>query len=887
MEASPHHLWARDDLLANPLTATLCLAIIRLGNSLPSSRSELFIEITERLFQDWSESRNNDPIEWCQIAPSIERIALKHIQSRQPYVTRNEFKRELRSISPHRVRKLEFATERCFGVLVQFDGGHGYEFLFRGLAEHLAGAALLQPKNKRYVENISDTASQPWAEEVVRHAIGIAMARKEDEAGLNMMRQLIKAGQPQPDSAQQWLRSLLVAIRTAADIQSYLTQSDKKELLTNILYCLLEEESHWVGDRVADAVEVIAAAGGTLAYALWRYYSQHALIKYEPAAWYQAQADRPASWWLAALQHRDAYVRIIACERLGDHINCHQVREALELMLEDESGYGFPVALRAGAVLRQAKRNRHFKQIRESLLELLEEGGQYSAGGAALALRPGEAHPMMLAHALANAYRGTREMLAAPVHELAAAPGGQQALDAEWPQWRDGLVERWQRLDKMFKTMPGDQIPEIRPMSRRVRRRMKKALMPGFRHFPAEEIEKAYAASIEYGTKDNIEELCRGLYYQPTVFLPYLRLNEFGGTVMSPEAQHDLGRAATKHDLVRKELLGAWEQDPKFQNTIGAYPGVALEPLVLRDDEKAVSIYSQWLKLAPYTWSSDFPRPDPNLFTIEEIKTAALRCSRGAWEFASQGRTVNNKVQWLAPQSVKTVLHYFCPAWLDNSKLVAEISQWIDDEDEKSIAAIWAFAGGSPNEQVRISIEEAITRHVQRYTDLKNTINIEHAAECLRVIEILSLEKLTPLLEEVATGSKSSLNALATALLLPSLREAKARSLVAGIAADGVLPSRRFLGAGKLRALVQAAPNAWLDLINREIKEGGSLDFTMCLRILPYLTDEEQRAQLAREVYRCVGHDWIPWQEMGDGRDRLSRPIDLVSRILFEAGIRT
>lgn len=156
---------------------------------------------------------------------------------------------------------------------------------------------------------------------------------------------------------------------------------------------------------------------------------------------------------------------------------------------------------------------------------------------------------------------------------------------------------------------------------------MIRAFATGFHHLGAKEVDAAQARNMD----GSIEELCRALYFRPEL-LPRLRLNEHIGPLIPATAQRHLGRAAATHTRVREELLAAWEQNPNAQRLVSVYPGVALEPLVLRGDEEAIAVYAAWLPVSPYTWPFDFPSPDRAVFAIPRIKEAALAGARYVWK---------------------------------------------------------------------------------------------------------------------------------------------------------------------------------------------------------------------------------------------------------------
>lgn len=877
LRRSPHYQDAGGELLANPLTATLCLALVREYGKLPLSRAALFAELIDSLFQDWARERGGDSIDWQDVAPALEQVALHHVREGCSHVSRQRLKAILRGLAKHGAQELERASERCFGILVRLEDGSGYEFLFRGLAEHLAGAALLEQGHEAIVE----AAYAPWAEEVVRHAIGLAMERNQHQEGLVLLRYLVLIGWPCADPADQWLRPLLVAIRTAADVPKP-TNPWARELVVATLRGLLEEESHWVGDRVADAVQVLAAAGGPLTKALWRYcYRRLMESTYEPVAWYAAQHDRDAAWWLRSLRHRDAKVRAVACERLAAHVNDYEVREQLLLMLSDDWALGVSPALLAGAALRKATRDTHFEGIREDLLNILAGGGQFSAGGAALALRPDEAHPRALAHALAIAYEGTREILAEPVYALDAAPGGREALEAEWPQWREGLVEAWRYQTWIPSLAETGRSASRPPLSHRVRHRIVRAFSTGLHHLNSDELIAAQANHMD----GSIDELCRAVYHRPAEVLPYLRLNAYHGTNIPVDAQRNLGRAAAKHPLVRDALIAAWELNPEARRVYGAYPGVALEPLVLGGDEEAIAVYAAWLPVSSYVWPFDIPAPDPALFAVARIKEAALAEARYVWDYATNGQVKDGKRSWLAPQSAAIALHYRWPAWIDDAALVSGLCQWLEEQDDqKFIAAAWAFVGGLMTGQMRQLVERALIERIRRYAE-SPTSSAYDVKWWLRAMERLGIDEIRPLLGRVA-GLGRAASALAAAMLIPMLTTSEARALSQSIAASDVVPSGYILSTSQLRVLVQAAPEAWAALVKRDLAESQDPDLPLIFRLLPHLPGAH-RLELARALYEADVESDLPWTQVSDGGGPLvyARPADVVARVIFEAGL--
>ena len=872
---------ARDEFMTNPLTATLALAVASRGGAIPHSRARLFGEIVDILAQEWSRTRGPDSLHWAQVAPVLQRVALRYLQERLPHVPRELLLDELERIAPDGALELERDTERRFGVLVRLDGGRGHDFLLRGIAEHLAGRALL----KRGFDAIIEASHEAWAEEPVRHAMGLADKRD----AMLILRRLLLDGWPKPLPAEVWLRPLLIAIRACSDFRS-LPAKATRTLCRAIRIALLEEESSWLGDRVADAVRVLAASGNSLMKELWQICFKRLMNPIaQPVTWYASLRGRSATWWLRGLRHRDANVRALACRRLAAHVNDAdpkrraEVRGDLVLTLLDE-GFFSPPALVAGQALRGANRDRDFEHIRATLLDLLESGEQFSAGGAALALRPDEADPRALVRALYRADEGHR-MIAGPLRELAATPGGREALDEIWPDWAERQDEEWPMMPFHQANTSGEN-PGPRPPSSHVRRRILRAFAPGFHHLDREEVQKALA----HAGDAVIDDLCRALYHSPDEFLPYLRLGERTDFFLYIETQHELGRAAMKHPQVRDALLNAW--DPDDRRLHAAYPGAALEPLVRRGDERAVEVYASWLRVPndTVTWQQELP-PDPVVFDVPEVAEAALERVRDAWEYATRGRYRDGQRTYLAPQTASSVLGHFWPVWIRDSRLVDELLQWLEgDETEKVSAALWAFTRGPLRGTTRFRVENVLITLLDRCKDPSSLAPEQsfHASRWLRSAEFLELPHADPLLRAIVSRG-SGLSALAAAILLPSLTDSEDRQQVAStVAQSGVLPFGNFLLERHRRALIQAAPDAWFEAVAARIRDSEGWSHQIVLRLLPILPDEH-REKLARLLHDKLEDEDLdlPWLRMGDwmGPIRYWRPADALSQIFFDAGL--
>ena len=148
------------------------------------------------------------------------------------------------------------AARLHFGLLVR-QGQNDYRFILRGIAEYLAGEALYQ----QGPEQILAVARERWAEEPIRHAIGIASEREGPEAAIQLLRRLSPAGEfRQPGEMLVSVRAVLVAARAALDLGP--AAQPIAELLSKPLLAFLTlATSSWIPERISEVVRDLAHAG--------------------------------------------------------------------------------------------------------------------------------------------------------------------------------------------------------------------------------------------------------------------------------------------------------------------------------------------------------------------------------------------------------------------------------------------------------------------------------------------------------------------------------------------------------------------------------------------------------------------------------------------------
>lgn len=879
-----------DELLRNPLTATLCLLVARRAQTLPINRALLWTEMIEHLVEDWLGQRNIEASPE-QIVPVLEDIALQHVVSRQSAVERSALMSALRPAAPEAARSLEKHVGRALGLLIERSDGN-YDFLFRSLAEHLAGRALL----RRGREAVVTVAHESWAEEPVRHAIGYAAAANRGTDCRRMLSMLLGQSLRRSVRHAHQLRPLLIAIRAAADVGEIAASLGRRFSIV-VGSFLFEETSTWKGARVAEAVQVLAGTGGSLMMQLWERCCSclPTVANYEPVDWYISRPNLPVVHYLQALLHRDADVRAVACLHLGKYAALPAVRGYLSLMCLDGGFTWLMPAMMAGLALRQAPRYPEFAQSLDWLRNLLSWRAQVPSGAAALALYPDEADMHHLASALREIAAFDDRLLITPVQELAEASNGVAALDAAWPQWRERIerarLEEQPRLgilQSKAEKMPSTPAP---PPSSHVRRRIGRAFGPGLFHLESHDVLTAPGISLQA----SISEICHLAYDYPDEALDYLRLTS-SRDLFPPDAQEALGRAAERHPVIRNAIIEAWTKNEHAQNLLGVYPGLALEPLVIQgDDAHAMEIYTQWLrKISPHTFPfSDFPSPDPAVFKIHSIKDAALARVRDAWHKSTRGYLDHGKRVRLAATTAGLLMHCFWAAWIDDKSILAELQRWFrSGQPERRVAVMHALSGGPIPLHLAPVVDELLLSQLKQCLRGSPNQTRRYLRDWLKALawhlpQAPHLHsRVQPILSSLVRQG-GQMSPLAAAILLPLLpSQDEKRDLSAVVAPVGVTLGNYFCDVSHLRTLVEAAPASWLAAARECLDSFIIPDPSVAMRILPFLESKLQ-GELAHALYRAAGRWDLPWMRVTDasGKDYDGRPSDLAERVLFDTGV--
>ncbi|HEX8703406.1 MAG TPA: hypothetical protein VF815_31510 [Myxococcaceae bacterium] len=857
-------------VLTTPLTATFALLLAKEEPEALRSRAGLFRGIEERLFSTWARRRGiqkeGEVPSWEKIAPALRKLALESLKSGDEQLTRKDFRRHLRADA---LDELIEDAHRRFGLFVYLEDG-SYRFLLRGIAEHLAGAALLEQGK----EAILKAAHEKWAEEPVRHALGLGLDSKGGEWALEMLSALL----PGPNGIRVVeVRPLLIAARAALDFGEEARPVAEKiaEALANLLTV---ETSTWIPQASTDVTREMARLGGPCWDALLRRLKARLSPRCEPAEWYLAQDKRSLGWWLEALKHVDPKVRCVAIERLGAWVDDLRVRDALLSLIADETYPPFdePPALRAGLVLRKATRDEAFQEMLPELIGLAQDGGQFTGGAAALALRSTEAPAPLLAkclHALSIAGKVYQE----PLQELAALPEGETALNERWKNWRDA--------DSQPETPPTSlttSVGDTPPLSVGTLRNLYSALGPGIARWSPEQWNQMGLSPMSF---ELTRALCEAAWEHPEGILE--RLKHPGRFSLPLDIEFELGEAAVRHPALRAALLELWERNPS-ENERSLYPGGALSALVARGDEEAAAIYAQWLRVTVWLrmgFKHVFLSPAALLHPI--VRPVAIERALDIWRQYKDGwLDKEGKLVFLSGLAMASIVGRLRPAWENITGLESEILQRARVGNEGTLTHALGVFSKSPYPE---ELAELVSERFDRFADQFQHRAPWDVAFWLSWAERAGItERVQNTLERMRTWN-SWLRYQATSVLLP-LRVSNAADL-SQQAAEG-WPAEwntSSLPRSTFTRLIRANVSAWyhrvLKLLNQRHPLPMRATFLLARTLAPLLSTSE-RITLQGELLGTLGRHEYHWVQNGRNSEDTTRLADLFAQFLHESGGR-
>jgi hypothetical protein len=887
--------WRREPMksvLSNPLTATFSLLLAEEHPESLRSRTALFSGICERLFQEWSRSRSlcgeAAPPSWGDVSSVLQTLALEVISASRETIRKQELEKRLRKMDPDRNLEWMEAASVRFGLLVR-QGQDSYRFVLRGLAEFLAGHALWREGPHRIIK----AARERWAEEPVRHAISIAAERAETADALNLIAQLIPTANPLLSRADVEvlgdIRTTFIAARAAMDLGAA-AQPIAARLSEHLLHYITLPVSAWIPARAATEIRMLAHVESPCWDALFPRLRERLAERSDLAKWFMNHpADKDWQWWLKYLRIADARARVVITARLARWVDEKSVREALVYQLFDDDTEMLPsmavAPTEAGLALRQATRDRHFEQwTRPHLLLVLQEGDQLAAGGAALALKPGEANPDLLVKALrtlADGYGCPAEVL----DELASSPQGRAALDSDWGDWfTRSRASDFQRLvpfshepASRYMPLPHSSLPHVL-----------RAMGPALARMSQ---EQRRALGFEDGMAV-IGILAEEAIDHPQGILSILATAPEGDVFFSINTQLVLQEAVVRNREVARALLARWEHY-RSSGDADTYPGIALDGLVAAGDTDAAQVFAAWLEQA----ISFFRSPHPALPLSTKallhpvVKSVAHKLAHNLLKRHTEG-WLDDKGQsthlWIG--NLASGLETLHAAWEGDARLEAELVESAINHDDYSFSHVLKVFQRPPYPvPFRASLMERLQRQLKNPDDENGRFLPAWLDWAERAGEIPGLR---PQLEASAR-SKSWISYNAAALLLPLSNPEESRALSANAAE--LWPhywSPSLNSSSDLLRLAAANPQSWYKQLKIKLEKyefhfavRNTPVFRLARTLLPSLSPEDRSslmAQLAKTLWKYE-QPWIG----SDFRGEIPRrPADLFLELCFDSGVQ-
>lgn len=861
--------------MAHPLTATFSLLLADQQPASRNSRTALFEGIVSKLVKSWTTFRKarggpGAMLTWAELSKPIRALALEVVRSDRETLEERDLRKFLQTIDPDRDQDWMDAASQHFGLLVRH-GRNEYRFILRGIAEYLAGEALYH----QGAQHILAAARERWAEEPIRHAIGITAARDGLEAALALLRRIIPTVEFRyPGELVAALRPLLIATRVALDLGPA-ARPIAETLATPLLLFLTLATSSWIPERVSEAVRELARAGSPCWDALFPRLNKRLIAPGTFASWLAQQPWDDKRRWLRLLSVSDPHARNAVTARLGKWVDDPEVRDALVRQLFDDKGesIGFDetvAPITAGLALRKAARDEQFtSQVHPTLIDLMKWKNQLVSGSAALALRPGEAAPELLVEALRtldSGYRFPTDVM----DELAASSEGRAALDADWPDWAQSRARAFQQREQA----PSRSASRLPPLPSSLRPVALKAMGPMLARMPR-------AQSLAFGSIGGMEitsVLCEEASDHPQGVISVLTAAS-DALFFHVEAQLALREAASRHPDIARALLELWKS-VSTQEQQSRYPGIALDLLVAAGDEEAARAFAVWLERTPIfsVPTSTLPFSAQTLRHPVVLPAALARC-RAAWRQHFEIRL------WMG--TVATCLGSLRPAWEDDAELNEALRQRAPALDDRSLSPLLDIF------DVPLFPEWLRELVVTRLKDHLKQPSLEGIFMLPRWLDWVERTgdavQLRPQLEDCVERESWERYSAAT-LLLGMYSSSEASALSQKMASEWPAGWSSYAHTeAQLARLVAAHPQSWHARLNSLLGPSsfgmlisGVPLFELVRALLPRLTVAE-RTQLLVTVGKRLGFD-VPWLPTGQRWGYSRRPADFFHELSFDSG---
>ncbi len=865
-------------LATSPLILSLALWVAHDEPEALRSRSRVFSRVVEKLALGWPEGRGGEldrlTDQWRTLEPALGALAWNMLSTGVSDIPRAELQGQLRAIGRHRVELWLDQADRQLGLLVRTGTG-GYAFLLRPLAEHLAGLHLAT----RDDAEILATSDQIWGAEVVRHAVGHLADLGDHARAQRLILALVEGWEEDFQTAlglrilvrPMRLRRVLVAARACAEVGEAVA-SQAKQFAEVFWAYLSEETSVWVGDRMAAAVEEIAAAGGVVWEGL-RVDVRQTLYsgRTTPLPWFLGHMPDDPQKLLFFLLHRDDDVVSFVLENIGPNL---RTTEGIALLIttlvanQDWTHGGWmPVpSLQAARLLRSME----LGEVKASLATRLGDG-EITSYLSAVVLGPDDADPAQLAWNLREASRRLAWRLRDIVEALAATPAGEVALATTWPDWQTES-----KLPEPLR-MPHDSEATIPAPTSVVRRRLNRAL---FACTALNDLERnlvvAWARNSE---ADSITYLCKMADRAPQVVLNLLRPDSRPlDTEQAPRplvqlpntAQLALAKFAKTHSGIRETLIAWWRDLAEKQSFWITYPGRALEELARADDEEATNIYAEWLSHLPISGTIWMPTVPDDLARLPQVRARLLSASTDLlanWPRQGSLWSVDHLAKWW-------------PAWLSSDIPDQLLRHATSDSDDVRFHALKLLCPLPLPTELLAAIGDAIRQALSRFG-----LDTFYARAT-----ILSL-KGTPLaaflaahLYEVSENTDASTTFAIASALCGQIEPARANDLASRAAASWPQNVDRAVEVLP-RSLYEAAPRAFQDRCRQLLQDGSLLGVEAALAVLKHNHATELRQDDLASALRTAFSLRVAKMRSPLNTTLKARPLDLLDQLTFDLGL--
>lgn len=667
------------ELFSNPLTATLSVFTVSQWQDSSPSRARLYASVYGRVLQKWPEQRAPDAPQspWSSIAGILRELAVECLREQRTSIRRSTLEARLQAHTPDSWGALLDEIEVRLGILAPYNGNREVIFHDRRLMEYLAAEhLLLQP------EQLLSFAREPWAHEPVRLAFGLLVSRQPDLARKLFGRLVLLEREDTPGLHDHALRPVLVAIDAAGD-DPVLDDAVAPQLADAVFRRLTEEYSSWVGDTVARHARGLARRGGAtfdlLRPRLLELLTENSLRRPFDVAGVRALFTSRDDAFMGLL-HRSAHVRWAACEYLERVVDDPEVNLRLVYMLFDQGDlWETELPFVVGRVLRRAKRDASFAPTLTNLQAILGYRAQLPSCGAAIALHPTEASADDLVAALTAGLKASNDIPAEVFEALESTAEGRKAILAHRPNWRA-------RLDES-PPPPSRQEPQplVRmPYSAHCRGRAFEVLAAS-PHVARDVLEPALSVQDNmHSYSESIDSLSEAAMYE---LLRHVRGTSFP---LCWVAQEQLGRRAMREPALSAFVLDWWTGlSERPGPALHAFPGRALEPLVLAGEPAAIEAYARWLPYSNQRLSGSQAHFE-TLIPREIFQSAAIR--EAAYAILDPARSPWNL---LAARRLARAWEHDGELWaLLEQMLAAEHQRWLEAEEDLARSKLWSCRNG-------------------------------------------------------------------------------------------------------------------------------------------------------------------------------------------------